>query len=193
MLPLRAKHAGFAFSTRARVWCEVCAVSSSVFLTWCVLCHCVACGVWGGDSGAGASVKAFNEDQWTSFLLFSNQIATDLSNFDVDGAWSLSPSFCVCVCSVRPPPLPALAFVARQARIVAGSLARARTRGHAGRWRGVACVLGATARPERAGVLRCRCAQVPMRACARCRPLRPARWRRSACWSLASASLASAL
>jgi len=39
------------------------------------------------DSGAGASVKAFNEDQWTSFLLFSNQIATDFSNFDVDGAW----------------------------------------------------------------------------------------------------------
>mmetsp|Transcript_35167 Transcript_35167/g.92597 ORF Transcript_35167/g.92597 Transcript_35167/m.92597 type:complete len:85 (+) Transcript_35167:522-776(+) len=33
------------------------------------------------------TIRGFNEDQWTSFLLFSHEIKEDLSNFDPDGAW----------------------------------------------------------------------------------------------------------
>lgn len=36
---------------------------------------------------ASPSIRGFNEDQWSSFLLFSHDIRPDLSNFDPDGAW----------------------------------------------------------------------------------------------------------
>jgi len=36
---------------------------------------------------ASPTIRGFNEDQWTSFLLFSNEIKPDFSNFDPDGAW----------------------------------------------------------------------------------------------------------
>jgi len=36
---------------------------------------------------ATPSIRGFNEDQWTSFLLFSHDVAVDFSNFDPDGAW----------------------------------------------------------------------------------------------------------
>lgn len=47
---------------------------------------------------ATPSIRGLNEDQWSSFLLFSHDISIDFSNFDPDGAWPSMLDDYVCYC-----------------------------------------------------------------------------------------------